>query len=107
VFWAHTSCSSISLFNKDSILWHFVLPVLALTKGLLRSGHGTFQAYGNFSLYPYMKTSFGWISALLSFSLRLSHLLLFCLQHSKALVSDGPWCLMVMTVVHFCNNCCR
>jgi hypothetical protein len=22
------------------------------------SGHGTFQAYGNFSLYPYMKTSF-------------------------------------------------
>jgi hypothetical protein len=61
VFWAHTSCSSISLFNKDGILWHFVLPVLALTKGLLRSGHGTFQAYGNFSLYPYMKTSFGWI----------------------------------------------
>ena len=73
VFWAHTSCSSISLFNKDSILWHFVLPVLALTKGLLRSGHGTYQAYGNFSLYPYMKTSFGWIfGTTLLFSLALA-----------------------------------
>jgi hypothetical protein len=89
VFWAHTSCSSISLFNKDSILWHFVLPVLALTKGLLRSGHGTFQAYGNFSLYPYMKTSFGWIfGTALLFPPALA-LLLCCLQHSKALVSDG------------------
>ena len=44
-----------------AFLGHFILLYLALTKGLLRSGHGTYQAYGNFSLYPYMKTSFGWI----------------------------------------------
>ena len=55
------------------------LLVLALTEGLLRSGHGTYQAYGNFSLFPYMKTSFGWIfGTALLFPLSLAPFTLLC-----------------------------